>query len=134
MGRKKKIQHLEDHSQDQRERNFWDVLRMAEISAPVQFSDWGRFFTTKARYLNEAERWLSKMLSGHTHCPIEDDVAKGLMRNRPTGEAFQSYYNEWTWSCDESFEQEWRALAARPRQPKIPAPSGLSGVNMMMVF
>jgi hypothetical protein len=151
MGRRKK--HRKMHQQQQqppkrstRYQEWLDMVEMCDFPIPNQLKNWRRFFINEERFLDAAEEWLKAKLDGIAWPRIEDDVDKRLMHREAVSPG-------WSWSewDDEDYVNAYMggpqqnqkpmrwwnqlyAYATLPLTPKLPAPVGVSGVNMATVF
>jgi hypothetical protein len=121
---------------------------MCNFTLPNQLRNWPRFFLNRERYLDAAENWLQARLEGSAFPRIEDDVDKRMMKTN------YDYQGGWEWSAwggqdeddyplgDQGAEKKdpwWKRLyqyynEPLPLVPKLPAPSGMSGVDLATVF
>ena len=129
-----------------KEQEFLDLVDMADLLLPYCFKNWRHYFTTEDRFLKEAERWFMAKVEGRP-VMIETDRDKGLMNGTRRldpwddednqfinshmrddtlgGKSSQSYYSHWSHSYQS--KSWWRQTL--PMTPKIPAPSGKSGMT-----
>jgi hypothetical protein len=121
-----------------RHQEFIDLAEMAGIMIPHQFQQWRRFFLDEKNFLSEAEHWLSMRLQGR-YPRIEDDVDKGLMTK--TGAAANRGWATSGWSDDDDYWSAWTGHSkgfqrwgrSLPLTPKLDAPSGLSGAELVVM-
>ena len=128
---------------------FLDLVEMAGFILPNQFKHWRRFFLDEKNFLAEAEHWLSLRLQGR-YPKIEDDVDKGLMTKGASDmpashpRVYQPSYSRddddyWTswqgWgggNSQSAWANRW-AEPALPLTPKLPAPSGTCGMELVVL-
>lgn len=132
-----------------RHQEFIDMMEMAGFPMPHQFNQWRRFFLDEKNFLDEAEHWLSMRLQGR-FAKIEDDVDKGLMskhgsslpESHPRANTATSGWND-----DDDYWDAWRGWSGHrkvsrysmwadpvlPLTPKIAAPSGKCGVELVIL-
>lgn len=132
-----------------RYQEFLDMAEMCDFNIPNQLNNWRRFFVDENSFLDAAETWLYAKMEGVQWPRIEDDVDKGKMQPR-SAHAAQA---QWEWNAYDGAEDDWQTgFSANDRRPsgygnwwkwaspalpmthKLPAPSGLSGVDMATVF
>lgn len=129
----------------ERHQLFLDMLEMAGFILPNQFKNWTRFFLDEGNFLDEAERWMSGRLQGRWP-KIEDDVDKGLMKPTPYIPYRPTSYQKANsgWSDDDDYWTSWQGWQggsgknywkepSLPLTPKLPAPSGLSGAELVVM-
>jgi hypothetical protein len=146
MGRKKKQkkQRIIDAG-EWKEEEFVQAAEYFNYTIPNQLRNWRRFFASQESFLKAADEWLEAKINGVPWPTIEDDIDKGLMRERSRNPMIPA--QKWNW-YDEYEEQEWqynttphtwkgpffRRAPSLPAKPAIEAPSGLAGVDLATVF
>ena len=128
--------HDEARHYSLRELEFIDLVDTAGITMPWQFRNWRRFYINEERFLACAEHWLDLKLQG-VDSRIETDHDKGMTRRQPVVVASSPTWRERYQEDDDPYQgwswgERWpnhSAYSQRrlPLEPKIPAPSQLSG-------
>ncbi len=142
MGRKKKRRGQRQNPNRTRtwHDTFLEMAGQLDYAIPNQLVNWRRFFINEESFRFAAEEWLNAKMSGIVWPRIEDDVDKGLMRQG-------AWYQEedygwdgvtgWGGAPTPTGKKWWEKLYNYydlPMPHLLPAPSGLSGVDMASVF
>jgi hypothetical protein len=131
MGRKKKkrwdskhtiVDTEEEDSLQERENTVVDICQQCEYSIPWQFKNWQNFFSSKRRFVEEFESWLSLKMQGYQFPNIETDKDKKTFHGnyQPRQLHLAEWEDDWHgWGGFQQYQTKW----VKP-EPKIKAPSG----------
>lgn len=144
-----------------KEQEFRTTAEYLNYVLPRQFDDWRKFFLNETRFLEAANAWLNAKFKGVAHPRIEDDVDRGLMKRASMAytpshrtdieldEPKSVYDDEEYWNAYMGYEEfprtpskhnytnfkNWSWQGGLPvTDLKIPAPNGMSHIDMATVF